>query len=560
VLLSLELLGAPEGSCLVRAYLDVQNLTVHLATTAATAACPRCGSDTRRVHSRYTRRLDDLPCLGRCVRLQLAVRRFVCPQSDCPRRIFTERLPGFAAPWARTTDRLRRTQTDIGSSLGGEAGVRLAARMAIATSPDTLLRRVKRLKNEPAGPPRVVGIDDWAWRKGQRYGTIVVDLERSDVIDLLPDRDAQTVAAWLKSHPGVEVVGRDRSATYAQAATEGASQAEQVADRWHLLKNLREAVELVLERHSAVLDAALKATDSPREPARDAAAPEPDAATSTSPVESSPPRPLSEPLAESPRLPADPSKRQKRIDRFERVYELHRRGYSAVRIACELGLSRRSVFRYLRRETCPAWGLGGSRRSRLDGSREWIDARLAEGLTNVAELHRRLTEHGFKGSYGSVYQFVTKRLGAAGKRRERRNAAKPPVPAPPSARQLSFEWARRAETRKPLEQARLDAIRARSDELATALDLADGFAELIRKRSRETLGEWLARGEASSDPDLRRFAEGIRRDEAAVHAAVTETWSNGPVEGHVNRLKMIKRQMYGRAGFVLLRARVLDAA
>ena len=111
-----------------------------------------------------------------------------------------------------------------------------------------------------------------------------------------------------------------------------------------------------------------------------------------------------------------------------------------------------------------------------------------------------------------------------------------------------------------LEQARLDAIRARSDELATALDLADGFAELIRKRSRETLGEWLARGEASSDPDLRRFAEGIRRDEAAVHAAVTETWSNGPVEGHVNRLKMIKRQMYGRAGFVLLRARVLDAA
>ena len=560
VLLSLELLGAPEGSCLVRAYLDVQNLTVHLATTAATAACPRCGSDTRRVHSRYTRRLDDLPCLGRCVRLQLAVRRFVCPQSDCPRRIFTERLPGFAAPWARTTDRLRRTQTDIGSSLGGEAGVRLAARMAIATSPDTLLRRVKRLKNELAGPPRVVGIDDWAWRKGQRYGTIVVDLERSDVIDLLPDRDAQTVAAWLKSHPGVEVVGRDRSATYAQAATEGASQAEQVADRWHLLKNLREAVELVLERHSAVLDAALKATDSPREPARDAAAPEPDAATSTSPVESSPPRPLSEPLAESPRLPADPSKRQKRIDRFERVYELHRRGYSAVRIACELGLSRRSVFRYLRRETCPAWGLGGSRRSRLDGSREWIDARLAEGLTNVAELHRRLTEHGFQGSYGSVYQFVTKRLGAAGKRRERRNAAKPPVPAPPSARQLSFEWARRAETRKPLEQARLDAIRARSDELATALDLADGFAELIRKRSRETLGEWLARGEASSDPDLRRFAEGIRRDEAAVHAAVTETWSNGPVEGHVNRLKMIKRQMYGRAGFVLLRARVLDAA
>ena len=259
-MLPLELLGAPEGSCLVRACLDVENLTVHLAITAPTAACPLCGSDTRRVHSRYTRRLDDLPCLGRCVRLQVAVRRFVCPQSDCPRRIFAERLPGFAAPRARTTDRLRQTQTDIGSSLGGEAGSRLAARMGMTTSPDTLLRRVKRLKNEPAEPPRVVGIDDWAWRKGQRYGTIVVDLERSDVIDLLPDRDADTVAAWLKAHPGVEVVSRDRSAAYAQAATEGASQAEQVADRWHLLKNLREAVERVLERHSAVINAALKAT------------------------------------------------------------------------------------------------------------------------------------------------------------------------------------------------------------------------------------------------------------------------------------------------------------
>jgi len=575
-LLPLELLGAPEGSCLVRACLDVENLTVHLATTAPAAACPLCGYDTHRVHSRYTRRLEDLPCLGRCVRLQFAVRRFICPLLDCPRRIFVERLPGFAAPWARTTDRLGQAQADIGSSLGGEAGSRLATRLAMTTSPDTLPRRVKRLKNASAPSPRIVGIDDWAWRKGQSYGTIVVDLERSDVIDLLPDRDAETVAAWLKAHPGVEMVSRDRSAAYAQAATEGASQAEQVADRWHLLKNLREAVERVLERHTAAVDAALKASETPTEPAQVAAVPEPGAATSTpaapaqvaaapepgaatSPVESSPPRPPSQGLPESPRLPAEPSKRQKRIDRFEQVHELHRRGHSARRIARELGMSRRTVFRYLRRETCPAWGLGGSRRSRLDGYREWIDARIAEGFTNVAELHRQLTERGFKGSYGSVYEFVTKRLGAAGKQRDRLNAAQPPVPARPSARQLSFEWVRRAENRKPAEQARLTAIRAQSDELAAALDLADGFADLIRKRSGATLGEWLTRGEASSDPDLRRFAEGIRRDEAAVQAAVTERWSNGPVEGHVNRLKTIKRQMYGRAGFVLLRARVLNA-
>jgi hypothetical protein len=267
------------------------------------------------------------------VRLQLAVSRFLCPQSDCPRRIFAERLPGFAAPWARTTDRLRQTQTDIGSSLGGEAGARLDARMTITTNPETLLRRVKRLRNEPAKPPRVVGIDDWAWRKGQTYGTLVVDPERSEVIDVLPARDAGTVAAWLRAHPGVEVVVRDRSAAYAQAATEGASQAQQVADRWHLLKNSREAVERVLERHSAVVDAALKTTEppqsrptkrrSPRPPrdqrtkrrSPDGAVPETTGAA-PSPVESPSPLPPSGPLPESPRPQAEPSNRHERIDRW----------------------------------------------------------------------------------------------------------------------------------------------------------------------------------------------------------------------------------------------------
>jgi transposase len=186
VLLPLELLGAAEGSRLVHAFLDVDNLTVHLATAAPTATCPLCGFDARRIHSRYTRRLDDLPCFGRCVRLRIAIRRFVCQRTDCPRRIFAERLPGFAAPRARATERLRQTQTAIGSSLGGEAGSRLAARLAMTTSPDTLLRRVTQPKNEPA-PPRVVGIDDWAWRKGQRYGTIVVDL-RADVHQIWPEK------------------------------------------------------------------------------------------------------------------------------------------------------------------------------------------------------------------------------------------------------------------------------------------------------------------------------------------------------------------------------------
>jgi len=223
-------------------------------------------------------------------------------------------------------------------------------------------------------------------------------------------------------------------------------------------------------------------------------------------------------------------------------------------------MSRHAVRRYLRCTTCPDWNPGRACRSRLDVHRDWIDARLAEGNTNALELHRQLTAMGFRGSYGSVRRYVTKRLGAIGKKRDRSNATKPPSVPQPSAKQLSFEWVRRRENRKLAEQARLDAICAGSDELASALVLADEFTALIRKQSQGTLSDWLARSEASACPEIRRFAEGIRREETAVLAAVTERWSNGPVEGHVNRLKTIKRQMYGRAGFVLLRTRVLNAA
>lgn len=189
------------------------------------ASCPACGQETWRVHSRYNRSLAEEPAFGHRVRLRMTVRRFLCPAPQCPRRIFVEPLHGFAARYARTTTRLARTHLAIGSALGGEAGARLAKKLAVPISPDTLLRRVKRAEARSPEPPRFVGIDDWAWRKGQRYGTIVVDLETSDVIDLLPDRDAATVKVWLAAHPGVELVSRDRASSYSQAATEAASKA-----------------------------------------------------------------------------------------------------------------------------------------------------------------------------------------------------------------------------------------------------------------------------------------------------------------------------------------------
>jgi len=580
-LVPLELFAAPSESRFVACALGVDSFTVHLAITTPMAACPRCGSEARNVHSRYSRQLADLPCFGRAVQLRVTIRRFSCPQPECPRLIFAERLPGFAEPHARTTSRLRQAHEAIGYALGGEAGARLTKSLAMATSPDTLLRRAKQLKDGSSPAPRFVGIDDWAWCKGQRYGTIVVDLERGDVVDLLPDREAETVKTWLNEHPGVELVSRDRWSAYAQASAEADAKPQQVADRWHLLKNLREAIERLFERQSQVIGEALRAAETSMqracspvvsetaevpptaEPSPAGPPSEPGARTvepgPPEPAEPSPPAPPSEPASVSSRLQVQGAKRRRRVERFEEVHQRHRQGQSERRIARELGMSRKTVRRYLRRRSCPDRIPGRPRRSTVDAHREWIDARLAEGLTNVVELHRRLIEQGFRGSYGSVWRYVSKRLGAAGKRGERLNAASPPVPPPPSAKQLSFEWVRRPEKRKPAEQARPDAIRGGNDELKAALDLADEFAELVRKRSPGTLSDWLVRGEACLNPELRRFAEGIRRDEAAVQAAVTQPWSNGPVEGHVNRLKTVKRQMYGRAGFILLRARVVRA-
>ena len=555
-MLLFQLLNAPVGSRLVRTDFDGMTLTLGIAATSPNASCPACGGESWRVHSRYTRLLADEPAFGRRVRLRMALRRFLCPESGCPRRIFVEPLGGFAARHARTTTRLARAHLTIGSALGGEAGARLAEKAAMPASPDTLLRRVKRAGARSSPSPRLVGIDDWAWCKGQRYGTIVVDLQTSEVIDLLPDRDAATVRAWLEAHPGIELVSRDRSSAYSQAATEAAPRAQQVADRWHLLKNVREAVERLFERESPVITDALKPAD-PDPSSRADASPggTPDAATTGEPT----PR-------ESPAAPASPrheaalAKRGRRVERFERVQELHRRGTPIRQIARDLDMSRRAVRHYLRSERCPDWRPGRATRSGMDAHREWVDARVAEGRINASELHRELAARGVRLSYATVRRYLTKRLGRAGRARPRVNAAKPKPTPPPSPKRLSFDWVRRPEKRTVEAQARLDTIRAASPELTIALDLADEFTALIRKRSTGTLADWLSRAEVSPCPEVRHFAEGIRRDESAVNAAVTLCWSNGPLEGHVNRLKTIKRQMYGRAGFTLLKARVLNAA
>ncbi len=239
----------PADLSVVQVLPTPDRVTIITAPKLAQSACPLCGRLSGQIHSHYTRTLADLPWQGRAVVIQVRARRFRCASVGCPRRVFTERLPGVAPPRARRTARLGGIQRHIGLALGGEAGSCLAGRLSMPVSGDTLLRLVRAAELQTHPSPPVVGIDEWAWRRGQRYGTIICDLERGRVIDLLPERSSETVAAWLRQHPGVEVVARDRSGAYSEGARQGAPGAMQIADRWHLLRNLGDALQGAVDRH-----------------------------------------------------------------------------------------------------------------------------------------------------------------------------------------------------------------------------------------------------------------------------------------------------------------------
>jgi transposase len=500
---------------------------------SAATPCPVCGRNSSRVHSRYQRKLADLPWQGRIVSLACRTRRLHCGNAACPRRIFAERLPGVAAPHARRTPRLGDVQGHLGAVLGGEPGARLAKRPGMTASGDTLLRLVRvQAPATPAAAPRVLGVDDWAWRRGHRYGTILVDLERGAVVDLLPDREADGFAAWPRDHPGVEVIARDRGAVYADGGRRGAPKAIHVADRWHLLENCGAAVLAAVRRHMpAVRSAAGAASEPLTAPSREAA--QPSSMTSS-------------------------QQRQwmgwrRRMETHGEVMSRCRAGIPIKQIARDLDLSRNTVRRWLRGEPPDPW------RSRMDSLDPWrplLERRWTEGCRNGARLWREARDAGFTGGLRVVTEWASRqRLAAPAMTGTpgRTTAPAPPLAARRVARMLTTDPASLGR----MEGSYLERLLARSSALRAVRDLSRRFAAMVRGRNADALGPWLAE---AADSELSAFAQGLRQDEAAVRAALTLPWSSGAVEGNVTRLRLIKRQGYGRAGFDLLRARILHAA
>ncbi len=375
------LLPRVPGLRFEQAQLQDRTLMVTLRTESATALCPTCANPSSAVHSRYTRMPQDLPWGGYAVRLMLHVRKFFCHTSTCSQRIFTERLSGVVQPLSRKTVRLHDLLQVVAFAVGGEAGARLSERLGMASSPATLIRMMRQA-SPPAHPtPRVLGVDDWAKRKGANYGTILVDLETHRVVDLLPDRNAETFQAWLEARPGVEIISRDRGERYTTGGKAGAPDARHIADRWHLIHNWAEVVERVMRRHQTLL----------RQVKRTKALPGDTSAASLLPPK----------RVNRRRLYADARREQIQRDRFEQwttIRERHAKGATLKDISRDLHLHYKTVLKYAHATECPHTR-AHPRRQRLVAPYEpYVRARWAEGCRNGAQLYREIQAHGFRGS------------------------------------------------------------------------------------------------------------------------------------------------------------------
>jgi transposase len=529
------------GLRLEKVELDGETVRLHLAASARRARCPLCKRRSRRVHSSYHRTVADLPLAGRRLVLRLRVRRFRCDVRRCSRAIFAERFPKLVAAYGRRTLGQRAALEVIAFALGGSAGARLATSLGSPISRATLLR-VLRCADVPARPaPRVLGVDDWAFRKGHHYGTILVDLERRHIVDLLEDRKAETLAPWLSQHPGLKVISRDRAAAYAEAARKGAPQAVQVIDRWHLIQNLVEALERCLLRFRPALKVAAGVDDA-----------------ILGPLPS-----LSETTLVPRQQRAEAASQQKhanKVERYEQMRTLRDAGFTVLDIAQIVGATRPTVYRYLALGGPPERQRSQRSRNRVLAPYEgYLIRRWAEGCRNRSRLFREIRLQGYQHSARTVSLFL-KRLS---NEQPSATIAVPPhqtMTGAPSARHVACLLVWRKERLPEEERGYLQRLCDQEPTIARAYELAQEFVTMARERMGQQLNAWLTRATTSEIPELDRFARGLVNDRAAVEAGLSQEWSNGQTEGQVNKLKLLKRQMYGRANFDLLRRRLLQAA
>lgn len=524
------LLGLPAHLCLEQIEMTPSMLTLSLTVETSEAACPLCQHLSHRVHSHYRRTLADLPCVAKSLRLLVLVRRFFCENEACRRKIFAERLPELTSVYARRTTRSKEQLAEFGFALGGNAAAALSTQLGLKSSRMTILRI---LRNEPVSAPQtpqLLGVDEFAYRRGKSYDTILVNLEDGTPADLLPDRQAVTLEMWLKNHPGVQLISRDRAGEFARGARQGAPAALQTADRFHVLRNLTETVERVLGRHRK----ALKQIHLVKTPA-------------------SPPSVL----LRHHRPDRERKKQYARtalVERYEAVQQLVKQGLSHRAIAQQLHMHRESVIRYARADRFPEKPERPVTPGILAPYETYLRTRFLEGERNGLGLFREIVARGYTGSRMTVERFL---LGLRAMERQGREIAQGATTKEMTPHRTVGLLLHREEELTAEEKVALDQVCQLHPQIKRISALFHLFTHMLRERRGEELDEWLHAAFHAGIPELRAFVNKMRQDQEAVQAGLVLKWNNGVVEGHVNRLKFLKRSMYGRANFDLLRLRVL---
>jgi transposase len=526
-------------------------VVIYATCRAESACCPRCGRESARVHGGYWRTVTDGAAGGRPVLIALGVRRFRCQDSSCRAVTFAGQAQGVTLRYRRRSVPLLGLLAGFGLELAGRAAARLAGVLGVPVHSSTVLRLVMALPDPPvSAAPEVTGVDDFALRKGRVYGTVIADAESGDVIDLLPGREAGTWEAWLTAHPGAEVICRDRAGACAQGASAGAPGAIQVADRWHLWHNLGEYAEKAVVAHRGCLTAPAAASPAGDDPPGQQA-------PGAGPAAAPPPEPdgLRDVHGHERALVS------RTRERHAAVHELLQAGRSQREAAEILGLDKKTVNRFAREPGPDALLVKAtSRENKLDPFKAYINQRQNQGLTNAAALHAELAAtQGWTGSVHAVERYVRQFRTADGRTRAGKNPRQAPASRPvPKTRQITRWLLSRPDHLDPDDQAGLAVVKARCPHLDALAGHIRGFAEMMtRRQGLLALEDWLTHVEADDQPELHSFVNGIRRDQQAVTAGLALSYSSAAMEGNVNKIKMIKRQMYGRAGFPLLRKRVI---
>jgi transposase len=517
----LPCLGEVEaGSGVVRGDL----VCVQVRAVAGGAACPGCSAWCTEVKDRYRRTLADAGIGGRRLLIRLLIRLLRCGNAGCPVKTFAEQPAGLASPYARRTPGLAGQLSAVAVMLAGRAGARLARSvLAVQVSRDVLISMVLAVPDPPQRLVRVLGVDDFSLRRGQSYATILVDLETGLPVDVLPDREAATLEAWLRARPWIRVICRDRAGAYADAARTAAPGAVQVADRWHLWHNLCEHARKAVARHRGCL-----ATGRCRHHGQL--------------------QEQEEQQQERDREEERPGTETVIRDRHAAVHALRAQGRTPDQAAAALGLGVQVTSRYWNARQ-PEALLAVRGAAAIGPYLPYLHRRWDQGITKIAVLHREITAQGFTGGYTTTWAWLT----------QLKLTAPPRPPPPPTPRQVTRWLLTRPARLAGQDAAALAAARARCPELDTLASHVAAFAKLLTSRGgKDKLDAWITAVTASPGlPELGSFITGIRQDYDAVCNGLTLPWSSGPVEGRNTRTKLIKRQMYGRATFGLLRKRVL---